>query len=78
MVTDLLLIFDHAHQSLTICANVCSGDNPVRAYQSACDKILETRNRLLQPSLLSPVPLKDIGEPSVPLEILLRMNLMTG
>ena len=40
MVTDLLLIFDHAHQSLTICANVCPGDNPVRAYQSACDKIL--------------------------------------
>ena len=67
MVTDLLLIFDHAHQSLTICANVCPGDNPVRAYQSACDKILETRNRLLQPSLLSPVPLEDIGEPSVPL-----------
>ncbi len=67
MVTDLLLIFDHAHQSLTICANVCPGDNPVAAYQSACDKIFETRNRLLKPSSLSPAPLKEIGEPNVPL-----------
>ena len=66
MVTDLLLIFDHAHQSLSICANVCPEDNSAKAYQSACDKILETRNRLLQPSSY-PCPLEEIGEPTVPL-----------
>ncbi|MEK9773376.1 MAG: anthranilate synthase component I [Opitutae bacterium] len=67
MVTDLLLIFDHAHQSLSICANVSPGADPALAYQSACDKISETRNRLLGPSSLSPAPLQEICEPNVPL-----------
>ena len=49
MVTDLLLIFDHAHQSFSICANVSPGADPNLAYKSACDKIIETRNRLLAP-----------------------------
>ncbi len=66
MVTDLLLIFDHAHQSLTICANVSPGKNPAAAYQTACKKIEETRDKLLSPSSLCPAPLQEIQEPSVP------------
>ena len=67
MVTDLLLIFDHAHQSLTICANVSPGQDPAQSYENACQKIRDTRDRLLAPSALSPAPLQNIGEPEVPL-----------
>lgn len=66
MVTDLLLIFDHAHQSLTICANVTPGDDPQTAYELACERIRQTRDRLLAPSSLSPAPLCDVGDPPVP------------
>ena len=66
MVTDLLLIFDHAHQSLTICANVTPGDDPNNAYELACERIRQTRDRLLAPSSLSPAPLCDVDEPPVP------------
>jgi anthranilate synthase component 1 len=66
MVTDLLLIFDHAQQSITICANVSPGSDPALAYHSACQKIGETRDRLLVPSLLSPAPLQEIVDPAVP------------
>ena len=67
MVTDLLLIFDHAQQSLTICANVSTGQDPAQAYQNACQKIRDTRDRLLAPSALCPAPLHEIGDPEVPL-----------
>jgi anthranilate synthase component 1 len=67
MVTDLLLIFDHAQQSLTICANVSPGQDPAQAYQNACQKIRDTRDRLLAPSALCPAPLQEIGDPEVPL-----------
>ena len=67
MVTDQLLIFDHAHQSLTICANVSPGNDPVSAYQNAREKIKETRDLLLNASTLSPAPLQEIDDPAVPL-----------
>ena len=67
MVTDLLLIFDHAQQSLTICANVSPGQDPAQAYQNACQKIRDTRDRLLAPSALCPAPLQEIGDPEIPL-----------
>ena len=69
MITDLLLIFDHACQSLTICANVSleNEKDPQSAYEVACEKILDTRKRLLLPPSLSPAPLKDVGEPTVPI-----------
>ena len=67
MVTDLLLIFDHAHQSLTICANVSPGQDTAGAYEKACEKIRATRDRLLAPSSLSPALLEELGEPDVPL-----------
>ena len=67
MVSDLLLIFDHAQQSITICANVSPGSNPKHAHQIACQKIRETRDRLLVPSRLSPAPLQEISDPAVPL-----------
>ncbi|MGA0903550.1 MAG: anthranilate synthase component I [Opitutales bacterium] len=67
MVTDLLLIFDHAQQSLTICANVSPGHDPSQAYLNSCQKIRDTRDRLLAPSALCPAPLHEIGDPEVPL-----------
>ena len=67
MVTDLLLIFDHAHQSLTICANVSPGQDTAGAYEKACEKIRATRDHLLDPSSLCPAPLEELGEPDIPL-----------
>ena len=64
---DLLLIFDHAQQSITICANVSPGSNPELAHQTACQNIQETRDRQLVPSRLSPAPLHEIDDPTVPL-----------
>ena len=60
MVTDLLLIFDHAHQSLTICANAVVEKNAKIAYEAACSRIIETQNLLNVPSVLSPAPLCEI------------------
>ncbi len=66
MITDQLLVFDHARQSLSICANAYPGDNPEEAYLEATKRITETRNRLLAPSSLSPAPLVEVDEPIPP------------
>jgi len=42
MMADLVLVFDHARQSMTVCANVSPGNNPEKAYQYACSRIQET------------------------------------
>ena len=38
----------------------------ITAYELACERIRQTRDRLLAPSSLSPAPLCDVGEPPVP------------
>ena len=42
MIADLILVFDHARQSLTICANTVPGDDPEYAYYKACERIRDT------------------------------------
>jgi len=64
MVTDLMLIFDHAHQTLTICANAWISENSGDAYESACKRILSTRDLLRTPSSLFPATLSDT--PQIP------------
>jgi anthranilate synthase component 1 len=54
MIADLVLVFDHAHQSLTICANATPGNDPKIAYQEACIRIQETIDLLALPSNLTP------------------------
>ena len=58
MMADLVIVFDHARQSMTICANVSPGDNADQAYQDACSRIKETITLLSSPSTLSPTPIE--------------------
>ena len=62
MITDLVLVFDHARQSLTICANVPTNEDPEKAYADACQKILATKDLLSKPSTLSPVSLHSTSD----------------
>ena len=54
MITEIVIIFDHAHQSLTICANASTKDNPEASFKKAKDKIKETLELLSQPSRIKP------------------------
>ena len=58
MIADLVLVFDHARQSLTICANTVPGDDPEHAYYKACERIRETILLLSKPSELSPATIQ--------------------
>ena len=66
MITDLVLIFDHARQTLTLTANVPPGENPEQAYLDACARIFQTHKKLSEPSSLPPVPLTEVNEVTQP------------
>ena len=55
LVADLVLIFDHAKQSLTICANAYVGNNPEAAHSEAIQVVLSQRFAL--PYESSPIEL---------------------
>ena len=55
MVTELVVIFDHATQTITICANTKPGENPEISYQLAKEKIEDTIRILSTPVSLKPV-----------------------
>ena len=57
MITDLVLIFDHACQTLTICSNARTEGDLGDSYSSARNKIIETLEILSKPSNLEPIPL---------------------
>ena len=59
MIADLVLIFDHARQSLTICANAVTGKDPEVSYSEACKRIKETIELLSCPSNLTPASLNE-------------------
>ncbi|PXA05447.1 anthranilate synthase component I [Coraliomargarita sinensis] len=66
MITDSVLIFDHAHQVLRICVNAKIDGDPGAAYDLACEEIhkiceqLETQQKLGHRELCEP------GEVTVP------------
>ncbi|MDA7823217.1 anthranilate synthase component I [Opitutales bacterium] len=66
MITDMVLIFDHARQTLTLTANVSPGNNPRQAYEEACKLISQTHERLATPSSLPPVALTEVGDITTP------------
>jgi anthranilate synthase component 1 len=66
MIADLVLIFDHACQTLTICANAYVEERPEDAYRDACERIEETIKLLDVPSSLKPASLGKSLEVSVP------------
>lgn len=69
MITELVLIFDHARQTLTICANVTPGEKPTDSYNDACKKIKETLVLLSKPTLIKPADLdfSKLPEKSLPM-----------
>ena len=57
LIADLVLIFDHARQTLSICANAYVGDNPAADYAEAAARIADTVKQLSVPSPLLPAEL---------------------
>lgn len=62
LIADLVLIFDHARQTLCVCANAYVGDDPAAAHAEAARRITETIALLAAPSNLLPAKL-DPAEP---------------
>ena len=61
MITEIVLIFDHARQTLRVCSNSKVSDNPEKDYKYAVKKIEETIDLLSKPLSLQPAPLGRIG-----------------
>jgi len=66
MLSDSLLIFDRAKQTLRLCVNAHLGDDPSAAYSSAVNELEHLFALLRQPRELAPAPLIDPGPISVP------------
>lgn len=66
MIADLVLIFDHACQTLTICANAYVESDPGGAYQDACSKIEKIVNSLNSPSDIQSAPIGNTHQTKVP------------
>ena len=59
MIADTVLIFDHACQTLTICANVEVCDDLEKQYDKACTKIEEVFQSLRSPTSFFPTQLTE-------------------
>ncbi|MEI6861889.1 MAG: anthranilate synthase component I [Verrucomicrobiota bacterium] len=66
MLSDSLLIFDRAKQTLRLCVNAHLGDNPVAAYDSAVAELHHLFDLLRQPGTLAPAPVADVERITVP------------
>ena len=66
MITDSLLIFDRAKQTLRLCVNAHVRDNPASAYDAAVTELQHLYGLLNKPSTLAPAPLIDPGKIVVP------------
>ncbi len=60
MMTEIVLVFDHARQTLQVCANAKTLANPDKTYKQAVKKIKETIELLSEPLTLSPAPLGNL------------------
>ena len=67
MLSDSLLIFDRAKQTLRLCVNAHIGTNgPAAAYDAAAAELRELYSLLRQPRALAPAPLADISKVIIP------------
>jgi anthranilate synthase component 1 len=66
MMSDSILIFDRAKQTLRLCVNAHVGDDPVAAYRAAAAELQMLFDLLSQPRALAPAPLVEPGAPAVP------------
>jgi anthranilate synthase component 1 len=66
MLSDSLLIFDRAKQTLRLCVNAHVRDDPGAAYDSAVAELEHLYALLRHPSELAPAPLIDVSKITVP------------
>jgi anthranilate synthase component 1 len=66
MLTDSLLTFDRAKQTLRLCVNAHLGADPAAAYDAAVAELKFLHDLLRRPSSLAPAPLIDPGKVAVP------------
>ena len=68
MLTEVVLIFDHARQTLSICANINISGNLGGIYNNAVRKIEETLGLLAKPLSIQPASLNlsDHGNKKLP------------
>ncbi|MEO7599717.1 MAG: anthranilate synthase component I [Opitutus sp.] len=66
MLSDSLLIFDRAKQTLRLCVNAHIKDDAGAAYDAAVEELQHLYSLLKQPREIAPVPLIDPGKISVP------------
>jgi anthranilate synthase component I len=66
MLSDSLLIFDRAKQTLRLCVNAHVRGNPAQAYDSAILELHHLYSLLKQPRGLAPAPLIDPARTAVP------------
>src|SRR4051812_12892234 len=66
MLSDSLLIFDRAKQTLRLCVNAHIGEDAGAAYDAAVGELRELFALLRKPRELAPAPLVDPGKLTVP------------
>jgi anthranilate synthase component 1 len=66
MLTDSLLTFDRAKQTLRLCVNAHVSGDPAAAYEAAVRELNLLHDLLRRPSSLAPAPLVDPGKITVP------------
>ncbi|HVU34184.1 MAG TPA: anthranilate synthase component I [Opitutaceae bacterium] len=66
MLSDSLLIFDRAKQTLRLCVNGHIGDDAGLAYDAAVAELRELYTLLQQPRELAPAPLANVAKITVP------------
>lgn len=66
LLSDSLLIFDRAKQTLRLCVNAHVAADPVAAYDAAVTELNELYALLRHPSTLAPAPLVDTPKLTVP------------
>jgi anthranilate synthase component 1 len=66
MLTDKVVIFDRANQSLRLCKNVLVEENTDEAYTAACRELEEWYGWLRSQSGPTPIPIPKTGEITIP------------
>lgn len=66
MLSDSLLIFDRAKQTLRLCVNAHVGGDPAAAYDAAVAELHHLYDILKQPREIAPAPLVDLPRITVP------------
>lgn len=66
MVTDKVVIFDRANQTLRLCKNAHVTGDVDAAYAQACEELQELYSMLRSPNNLIPQPIPEIAEIQVP------------